>query len=407
MAGAIETTRQNLAALAVTSPVGAEVTRAAQGDYRGQTVETSSETSKLEDAKEEIGMAVAHRSDKRTLGQRQVRQGQGAHLEAIARIADYYDKLPDMPRESELQGLVEDLTRMQDLLSGGGQGGGPTKDDVLALLGRFDSDPTHQFAGLEIAREFFAASGATVEFQALLEGVRAEYERGDLGREVRAGFAVAELAAREAATLETDPAAVRETYRQLLRETPDMNRVFDAFRCFDPLKRLDEVVDLFLMAAGRDMAATGPSSDPAFLHALITEMSKLKTLGTVMELLNNLCRTTDRLLKPGERPQGSATDATGLLLAFSTRATSGLADARALLARYGTCSAETQLVYANGLRLAHAELPDDVMPSLQSRLQQVAALMMLQDRAVAEEELEYEGRGSPGEPVGQRAGASR
>ena len=84
MSGAIETLRQNIAALNVTSPIGAEVAKDIRGDYRGESVRTSSEASKLQDAAEELGMSVAHRADKRSLDRREVRQGQGASLEALA-----------------------------------------------------------------------------------------------------------------------------------------------------------------------------------------------------------------------------------------------------------------------------------------------------------------------------------
>jgi type III secretion system YopN/LcrE/InvE/MxiC family regulator len=430
MAGAIETTRQNVAALSATSPVGAEVMRAVQGNYRGEVVETSSEASKLEDAKEEIGMSVAHRADKKTLGQRQVRQGQGANLEAIARIADYYDKLPDMPRESELQGLVEDLTRMQEFLQGGGGGGGggsATAEDVLRLLQRFDPDSTHQFAALEIARDFFAASGADEAFQALLDQAHAAYGRGDLGRDVRAGFAAAEVAARASATMETDPALFRDAYRQMARETPDMGRLFDAFRAFDPLKNFDEIVASFMEAAGRDLAATGPSADPVHLHGLLTELGKLKKMSTTLEMAEDLARTTDRLLQPDDQPtdysrtkcpacraresrqeamkpvvkcrtcqSGAALDIAGLMLSYASRPSASSGDARQLLQPYAQCALSTQVAFANGLHDMHRQLSDEIMPSPQARLQQSAALGAMNEELVNAEEAAWQAESQRG-----------
>ncbi|KAB0676836.1 HrpJ domain-containing protein [Aureimonas leprariae] len=388
----IETLRQNVAALNVTSPVGTEVMREARGSYRGETVQVSSEDSKLEEAKEEIGMAVAHRADRKTLGQRQVRQGQGANLDAISRIADYYDKLPNMPREAALAGLVDDLQAMlEQLMAGGGGGeGGPTPEDVLRALQRFDGDPTHQFAALEIARDFFAAQGASDEFMALLDAAYGEFQRGDLGRDVRAGFASAEAAARASATLETDPATVRDTYRQLLKEQKDMGALFDAFRRFDVLKSMDEIVATFMEAAGRDLASTGPSTDPVFLHNLVTELSKLKKMQSAIDMAGDLVRLTDRQMQPGEKATGSNVDVAGQLLGFAAREAASLPDARSLLQRYAACSVATQLAFANGLRGLHLELPDGVMASIQARLLQNEALVALLDALVEEEEEEYE-----------------
>ena len=392
MASSIETLRQSIASLNVTSPTGAEVAREIRGDYRGERVVTATIASQLQDAAEEIGMAVAHRSDRRTLDRREVRQGQAASIEALARIADYYDKLPDMPREDALRSLVERLQTLHDILQRSGRGGGQTvsREDVLAALQSFDPDVTHQFAGLDIAREFFAAAGASDEFQLLLDQAHAEYGKGDLAKEVKAGFAASHPAARAAATLETDPAAVREAYRALLRETKNMGQLFEAFRRFDVMKNFGEIIEVFMSAAGRDLASAGPSTDATYLHALITELSKLKKMQSVVDMAGNLTRTTDRLLQRGEAPKGDAADVAGRILSFASSAAPGAADARSMLDRYRDCTLATQVVFANGLRALHGELPDEVAPSPQARLQQSAAILAMLDILVAEEDREYE-----------------
>lgn len=392
MAGSVETLRQNIAALNVTSPVGAEIAREQQGNYRGETVTTSSDASKLQDAAEELGMAVAHRADKRSLDRREVRQGQGANLAALARIADYYDKLPDMPREDELRNLVEMLQSYQDILERGGRGGGQSisKDNVLALLQQFDPDVTHQFASLDIAREFFGNSGASETFQRLLDEAHLEYSKGDLGREVRAGLASSKIASQSAVTLETDPAAVRDAYRALLREARNFDQLFEAFRTFDIMKDFNGVIETFMAIAGSDLASTGPSTDPSYLHALLTELGRLKKMQSVIDLSSQLISTTDRLLRPGEKTSSDATDVAGRILAFASNAAASPVDARQMLARYEACSPATLVAFANGLRGLHAEVPDDVMPSPQARVQQSTALLGMLDTLVAEEEREYE-----------------
>ncbi len=386
MSGAIETLRQNLAALNVTSPVGAEVARELQGNYRGESVQVSSEASKLQDASEELGMSVAHRADKRSLDRREVRQGQSASLQALARIADYYDKLPDMPRETQLRSLVETLQGFEQLMNeGGGASGAPTKEDILAKLQEFDPDVTHQFAALDIAREFFSVTNASDDFQMLLQEAHAEFGKGDLGREVRAGF----VGSQAAVSLQSDPAAAREAYRSMLRETQNMGQLFATFRDFDILSNFSETVDTFMEAAGRDLASTGPSTDPSYLHALITELQRLKKMQSMVDVSFNLMQTTDRLLQPGERPTGDVVDVTSSILTFASNASPGLADARAMLSRYGECSMATQVVFANGLRTLHGEIPDEIAPTPQARLQQNAVIVSMLDMLVAQEEAEY------------------
>lgn len=402
MAG-LESVRQTIAEHTITSPVGVEVMREVRGDYRGQGVQTTSESSKLSDAAEEIGMSVAHRADRKTLGQREVRQGQGTMLNAIARIADYYDKLPNMPREDKLRSLVEQLSTFADLLERGGKGGGsaPTKEDILAALQNFDPDVTHQFAALEIAREHFETAGAPPELLALLDEARGEFEKTDVARDVRAGFAAAKIADRMSQTLETDPGAVRDTYRTMLRESGNIGQIFDALAKLDLSKKFTEVLDTFMSIAGQDLSSTGPSSDPTFLHGLMTELGKLKKIKTVFEETHTLVQQTERPLPRSQRGLGDATDITSRLLNFASRMAASLQDARGLLGGYSQASPELQVVFANGLKGLHAMLPDDMMPSIQARQQQVATLMSLLGHLVDAEEEAY-ADGGTGKPSGQR-----
>src|SRR5262249_31335622 len=149
----------------------------------------------------------------------------------------------------------------------------------------------------------------------------------------RAGFAAAEVASKAAQTLETDPAAVRDTYRAMLREQKNMGQLFDALAKFDVLKSFSEVVDTFLTAAGRDLASTGPSTDEGFLQALLTELGKLKKLQTVFESVKQLVMTSERLFAPAERGQLQTVDVASAILNFIAKSAVNLADARGLLGK--------------------------------------------------------------------------
>lgn len=389
MSGSAEITRQNIATFNAISPVGGEVMEEARGSYRGETVTLASDEAKLADAAEEIGMSVAHRADKKSLGQRSVRQGQAAYPEALARLREYLDELPDMPRETELVDLVETLQSFQDLLAGTGKGGSaPTKEDVLAALQAFDADVTHQYAGLEIARAQFEAGGAEPAFLALLDEARGAFETSAVGRDVRAGFAAAAVASRAAETLETDPATVRDVYRAMLRDTPHMGQLFDALGKFALLTNFDAAVETFMAAAGRDLGSTGPSTDPLFLHGLLTELGKLKKMQSALDGMGDLVRLTERGL-PADRRGADVTALTSRMLNFAALAGAGAADARRLLGSFAEQGLGVQLAFTNGLRGLHGELPDDVMPSLPARLQQVKAILALLDEIVAAEEGVY------------------
>lgn len=403
MAGSVETTLQSVAAFNMISTVGAEVAREVSGSYRGESVTVSSAQSQIADAAEELGMSVAHRADKRSLGERDVRGGSTVDPEAIARLQGYLDKLPDMPREAALLALVEQLETLQDLLDGSGGGAGATKDDVLAALAAFDGDVTHQYAGLESARAHFEAAGADPAFLNLLDEARADFQKTEVARDVHAGFAVAEVASRAAETLETDPAAVRDVYRSMLRETLHVGQLFDALSRFDIRRSFAEAVDTFRTAAGRDLASAGPSTDPVFLHGLLTELGKLKKMQTVFDSVRQLIVTTERGQRAG--PSADAVDQTSRVLNFASQPMTSAADARKLLGAFGEKQVSLQVTFANGLRGVHGEIPDDVMPTPQARLNQSKAIMSLLDELADEDERAYEEAtaDSHGTPV-RRAG---
>lgn len=390
MAGSVETTLQSVAAFNMISTVGAEVAAEVRGTYRGESVTVSSAQSQIADAAEELGMSVAHRADKRSLGERDVRAARTVDPEAISQLQGYLDKLPDMPREAALLALVEQLESLQEMIggSGGGGGGDVTKDDILAALAGFDGDVTHQYAGLESARAHFEAAGADPAFLNLLDEARSEFQKTDLARDVHAGFAVAEIASRAAETLETDPAAVRDVYRSMLRETLHVGQLFDALSRFDIRRSFAEAVDTFRTAAGRDLASAGPSTDPVFLHGLLTELGKLKKMQTVFDAVGQLILMTER----GRRSGGSAdsVDQTSRVLNFASQPMTSAADARRMLGAFGERQVSLQVTFANGLRGLHGEIPDDVMPTPQARLNQSKAIMSLLDELAAEDERAYE-----------------
>ncbi len=377
-----------IASQTIASPQGSEAVSEKLGRYGGEEVRVTTEGEKLAEASEELGMSVAHRADRKTLQQREIRQGRAANVEALARISEYLDRLPDMPSEAKLKSLVEELgSYLLRTSERGAGGGGPTKNDVLAALQRFDADPTHQFAALEIAASYFA--GVDEALEAALEDAKVEFEREDLAREVRAGFAVAKLAHEAKQTLETDPAAVRETYRRMLREQKHMGQLFDELTAFDGLKKFDEIVELFLEAAGQDLRSTGPSTDPRFLSEILTELGKLKRLNSVFRLSDQQLEKILRLIAEAERPSLTPTTLTSRLLHFCAKAAPSTADAMGIFESQLHMPARVLVHLGNGLKSLYDLVPDDVLPAVSAREMQNGALLAWLTSLAEREDAEY------------------
>lgn len=381
--------RQQVASANVQSQLGAETLQINSGARKGDAATAVAKNSDLSDIQEEIGNAVGKFADKRTLGQAKIRQGAGVNMEALKRIADYYEKLPDMPREAELRDLVSKLQAFEDLISGGGGGGSaPTADDILQALRDFSGDVTHQFEALQVAQRYFETSEASDEFAALLDKAEQAFSDPDIARDVQAGYAVAKGAADLAPTLETSPGALRDTYREMLRSEKHMGQLFDQLSTFNIRLKFVEVVDLFLKTAGAELSNQDSQVDPIILGALTRELGALKEMQTVFEEGGRLIAQTKRI-DPDFGANGDGSEQVKLtsdMLNFSAKSAPSMSDARQLVKDFEPAAEKTLVVFANGLHDLHRLISDRSVTSDSARLQQSAAIQNLCiERSAAEE----------------------
>jgi len=394
----LEVLRVQIATNNAHSPVGAEVMSTQMGRF-GQTQESVQVTpskSDITDALEELGMSVATRANKNDLDKMKVRRGAGSNLEALGRIADYYDKLPSMPADEKRRNLIlqvkqfETAMRLAYAERDGNRGDLPTADDLRKLLASFDGDPTHQFVMLEDIRQRAAMEGAPAPFLALLDEVRRDFREPARAREVLAGFASAEESVALRNEIGTHPEEYRDTYRTLLRENPRLGKVFDEMRKFSLTENFDKVIGSFLKVAGDDMASFGPSIDPIILGDVVRELTNLKNLRSVLHASNGEIAKIDRMYprEPGStRPSGE--ELASRLLNFASGQVASISEAEALLVGFDPSRPETGVAAINALRDLHASLPDIIFASPQSREQQSRVLLALSDRLVALDEATY------------------
>jgi type III secretion system YopN/LcrE/InvE/MxiC family regulator len=363
----------------------------------GETVmRAPSAADAMDDAKEELGLALTTRG-KGDFEKFKVRHGQGTNFEALARIADYYDKLPDLPSDERYRELVLKFQQFEDMFrfgSGGGGGGNlPTADDIRELLASFDGDVTHQFAVLEDLRMRAARAEAPAAYVDLIDTVRSELRQSKPMREVMAGFAAATVATEVSERFGSDPQTYRDSYRSLLREAPNLGRVFDEMRNFSLSEDYEAVLDSFVRVAGHDLDnLNGASSDPVLLGVLLKELDTLKKLRSALDDAGVMLAKIDRIFSQDEgggRPD--ALEITSRLFHFVSSPVATLADADRMMAGFGPEPPDLPVVAMNLMRDLHASLPDAVFPNMQSRAQQGQLLMTLSERFVGVEEDAYGG----------------
>jgi hypothetical protein len=318
----------------------------------------------------------------------------------MGRITDIEEKLPDQPVDQRLRDLREKLDEFRQSFERGGSGSGrPTKDDILEALRRYDSDPTHQFAALERFRQDVAALGAGEEFLAVVDEARATFREGPMQREVTAGFAAAEIANKMAGSLDTDPTAIRNSYRDMVRENQNLGQIFDHLRTFNLASSFDQIIDSFTKIAGRDLDVLNADKDQVtigetsqLIGNVLSELSKLKQIKTLHSESGLVLETIKRVhpeLK-GSNSMPDQNDLTSRLLHFGSNPSTSVGDAEKVIAGISGDDPGISVTAVNMLRNIHGLMPDAILPSPISREQQGRSIMDLSTRLVAREEAYFE-----------------
>ncbi len=391
-------TRQQVASANAHSPVGAELLALSRGARKGDAAVAVNKQSDLADIQEEIGNSVSKLADKRSLQRAKVRQGAGVNPEAIKRIADYYERLPDGPRESKLRELVIRLQSFDRMMNDGGSDRRATSSAILQFLQDTGTSPRQQYMLLQGARVHFHANGASEELVSLLNQAENAFKNNKIAYDVRADFAMLVHAKEAASTLGFEPSVLRDKYRELLLSGMNLGQLFYALS--DLYKRLNfsSVIDLFLKAAGDDLAATSIETDRALLSNLLRELGVLKTMRSAYESCLGLIERVIRFTPSDSEDEslGKAKNLMGTLLSFCASNTASIEEGRKVFRSVEAKSTTpiARVVFGNGLLEQHRDLPDAVFPSDQARLHQIEILSEICSDLAEDEEHAYESANS-------------
>jgi len=415
----INALRQQIASANAHSIVGVNILDQVRGARRGEAVTLVQKQSDMSDIQEEIGNAVGKLADKRVLGQKNVRLGGGVNKEALNRIAAYYERLPDAPHEDKLRDLVKMLQTFEDLMKGeGGKGGkSASADDILRALSETDGDARRQYMLLQGARVHFEKKEGSEAMVALLDRAERSFNDSGVAYDVRADYAMLVHAKTAGPSLGLDPGALRDKYREMLLSSMDLGKLFYSLSDFYKRLNFHAVVDLFLKAAGDDLATISTKTDHSFLAGLLKELTTLKTLRTVFEASAEMLEKTRRIFprfgnrdgknkkkkkawtlveddEEGEKEEQGLVGEKALmgeLLAFCAKQTPGLDDGRRIIKPYedDETSPKARVIFYNGLLDLHRQIPDQVFPAAQARLRQVGVLSEMCGTLAEAEEQAY------------------
>ncbi len=258
----------------------------------------------LMDSMEELSFQFEEKALKRT-SERKMGEMQGPRSALLKAVETWMAMMPDMPGRDFISRLARALR--------GAQTAGQTPDpqELLRELGRGSTDPSHQFAMLDILEQAFGEGE-----EALRSLVRDAKNRlvEAKGPDIRAGINLAEEINTRASTPE-QMQELRDLYRS---EVVGFSKPQDCFRSLLANRGpggLADAISFLIAGCGKDLASSSPSLEAAALGRILTDLNCVQVLQTVLDSFTQLAaRMTkqfgENCLMNGEQMTGRVVDFT-------------------------------------------------------------------------------------------------
>ena len=249
-----------------------------RGELNGTAfVVESDPMAELQDSMEELSFQFEEKTAKK-LSERRMGPLQGMRASFIRALEAWFSMMPDMPGREKLEKFMQNMRALQR------SGAQTTADGLLKGLARESTDPSHQFAMLDLLEQMLG-EGET-ELRDLIREARSQL-MSEKGAEIKAGINLAE----EVNARATSPAEMQELRDMYRSEVVGFSNPQDCFRSLMASRGAGGLADAiaFLIAGcGADLKSGAPSMDAAQLGQILTDLGCVQTLQTVLEKLTQL-----------------------------------------------------------------------------------------------------------------------
>ena len=277
----------------------------ARGELMGTAVIAEADPmAELMDSMEELSLQFEEKTAKR-VADRRLGEMQGPRSALIRAIENWMAMMPDMPGRNFITRLAKNLR------SSAAEGNIPDARELIKELARGSTDPSHQFAMLDILEQAFGVGEE--ELAALVRQAKAVLAE-EKGPEIRAGINLAEEVNARAATPE-QMQELRDMYRS---EVVGFTSPQDCFRSLIATRgpgHLADAIAFLIAGCGKDLASSEPSLEAAALGRILTDLGCVQSLQTVLEDLTKLevrmgREFGEKCLLNGEQMTGRVVDLT-------------------------------------------------------------------------------------------------
>ena len=256
-------------------PAAVQVQR---GELNGTTfVVESDPMAELQDSMEELSFQFEEKTAKK-LADRKMGPMQGLRSSFIKALEAWNAMMPDMPGRERIQKFMQDI---REMVRSGRQ---PDADGLLRGLARESTDPSHQFAMLDILEQMLGEGES--ELRELVRQARSQLMEAK-GAEIKAGINLAEEINARAST----PGEMQELRDMYRSEVIGFTKPQDCFRSLMANRgpgALQDAISFLIAGCGADLKSSSPSMESAALGRILTDLGCVQTLQTVLESLTQL-----------------------------------------------------------------------------------------------------------------------
>jgi len=333
----------------------------------------------LQDSMEELAGQFEEKAMK-DVGQRklgEVRNRSSVLIEAVQKWSQIFKDLPG-------GAVVDRLLRMLRQ-SGSAR---PDAEGLLRQLGREASDPSHQFALLDILEQALSAGKGEADAE-LAQLVRDAKDKlnAEKGPEVKAGINLAnEVNARAKTPAEMQ--GLRDLYRSEVLGFTKPQECFRSLLATRGAGRLSEALDFLMKGCGIDMQSATPSRSPEELRRITLDLQCVNVLKAMLERCDGL---VGKMLKEfGETSLLNGERMAGEIVNLTERPFVGEPDIAALLKSCGFAQLLAKLYFTTQLTDVFRKLSPRLFSEENDRFKLVDAAQEHLDGLVAQQEAEEE-----------------
>ena len=258
----------------------------------------------LMDSMEELSFQFEE-NEMKSVGERKLGETRGKDNPYIRALENWMKTLPDMPGEQFTRKLLSVFRQSQS------SGSLPSVKEFLRQLGEGSSDPSHQFAMIDILEQ--ALNDSETQLRSLLEAARKELI-STKGEEIRAGINLAsEVNAR--ATTPEEMQELRDMYRGEILGFSTPQQCFRSIMSSRGAAGLQSAIDFLTAGCGADLQSATPSKSPEELRRIVLDLQCVQVLKTVLDRMGALGarmegQFAEKCLMNGEQMTGKVMDFT-------------------------------------------------------------------------------------------------